>query len=71
MQRSDQIKTGADVNNLRADCNGDTLAFYVNGFKLAEVQDSTLTHGDLGLLAGTFDQPGVDIVFDNFVVLKP
>lgn len=71
MQSSDKIKTGADINHLRADCNGDALSFYVNGFKLAQANDPTLQHGDVGLLAGTFSQPGVDIVFDNFVVLKP
>lgn len=71
MQYSEKIKTGAAVNHLRADCNGDTLTFYVNGFKIAEVHDSTLTRGDVGLLAGTFDQPGVDVIFDNFVVIKP
>ena len=26
---------------------------------------------DVGLLAGTFAQPGVDVIFDNFVVLQP
>ena len=71
MQYSGKIKTGAAVNHLRADCNGDTLTFYINGFKIAEARDSTLTHGDVGLLAGTFDQPGVDVIFDNFVVMKP
>jgi hypothetical protein len=35
------------------------------------VQDATLNAGDVGLLAGTFDQPGVDAIFDNFVALKP
>ncbi|NJN80226.1 MAG: hypothetical protein HC797_07025, partial [Anaerolineales bacterium] len=44
---------------------------YVNGFQVAQAQDSTLTSGDVGILAGTFDTPGVDIVFDNFVVLQP
>jgi hypothetical protein len=71
MQYSDKIKTGANVNHLRADCNGDTLSFYANGFPLAEVHDPTLTHGDVGLLTGTFDQPGVDIIYDNFIVMKP
>lgn len=71
MQASSNIKTGLAVNHLRADCAGDTLTFYVNGFQLAQVQDSTLVFGDIGLLAGTFAQPGVDVVFDNFVVLQP
>lgn len=71
MQTSAKIKTGLAVNHLRADCSGNTLTFYVNGFQLARVQDSTLTSGDVGLLAGTFALPGVDVVFDNFVVLQP
>ena len=71
MQASSNIKTGLAVNHLRADCAGDTLTFYVNGFQVASVQDATLKTGDVGLLAGTFSQPGVDVIFDNFVVLKP
>jgi len=71
MQTSDKINIGTAVNHLRADCNHDDLAFYVNGSRIAEVHDATLQHGDVGLLAGTFTQPGVDIVFDNFVVTKP
>jgi hypothetical protein len=71
MQSSDKINIGTAINHLRADCNGDDLAFYVNGTKLTDVHDPTLQHGDVGLLAGTFAQPGVDIVFDNFIVIKP
>ena len=71
MQSSDKINIGTAVNHLQADCNRDELAFYVNGSQVADIHDTTLQHGDVGLLAGTFDQPGVDIVFDNFVVLKP
>jgi hypothetical protein len=71
MQANSNIKTGLAVNHLRADCAGDTLTFYVNGFQVASVQDSTLKVGDIGLLAGTFTQPAVDVIFDNFVALKP
>ncbi|MCA2001278.1 MAG: hypothetical protein LDL51_05390 [Chloroflexi bacterium] len=71
MKASERIKTGLAVNHLRADCSGTTLAFYVNGFEVASVQDATLQAGDVGLLAGTFDQPGVDVIFDNFAVFKP
>ena len=71
MQSSDKIIKGMAVNHLRADCNGDTLTFFVNGVQLAQVHDKNLMHGDFGLLAGTFDKPGVDIIFDNFIVLKP
>lgn len=71
MQASTSIRTGLAVNHLRADCAGDILTLYINGFQVASVRDGSLKSGDIGLLAGTFSQPGVDIIFDNFVVLKP
>lgn len=71
MLSSDSINKGLAINHLRADCAGQTLTFYVNGFQIAQAQDSTLTSGDVGMLAGTFSTAGVDIVFDNFVVLQP
>ncbi len=71
MQYSDSIHTGLAVNHLRADCIGDTFTLYVNGSEVAQAKDADLTEGDVGLLAGTFSQPGVDVIFDNFVVLQP
>jgi hypothetical protein len=71
MQYNDSIHTGLAVNHLRADCRSDTLIFYVNGTPVAKAQDADLAEGDVGLLAGTFSQPGVDVLFDNFVVLQP
>lgn len=59
------------VNVLRADCVGSTLTLYINGEQVAQMQDNTFSAGDVGLMAGTFDQPGTDILFDNFVVRKP
>jgi hypothetical protein len=71
MKHSTVIHTGNAKNHVRADCVGSVLTLYVNGVKLVEVEDSSLAVGDVGLLAGSFDQPGVDILFDNFVVKKP
>lgn len=71
MQSSSSINKGLAVNHLRADCTGNTLTFYINGLQVAQTQDSTLTTGGVGLLAGTFATPGVDVIFDNFVVLQP
>lgn len=71
MLSSESIHQGVAVNHLRADCVGDQLTFYVNGFQIAQVQDATLITGDVGLLVGTFATPGVDVVFDNFVVFQP
>lgn len=70
MQASDAIQKGT-VNHLRADCVGNTLTFYVNYKQVATVADADLRTGDVGLLAGSFAQPGVDVMFDHFVVIKP
>jgi hypothetical protein len=71
MQYNEAIHTGLAVNHLRADCLGSKLTFFVNGTPVTTAEDSDLTEGDVGLLAGTFAQPGVDVIFDNFVVLQP
>jgi hypothetical protein len=68
---SPYINQGQASNHIRADCHGATLALYANGQKLDEQQDADFSQGDVGLLAGTFDEPGTDILFDNFTVLKP
>ncbi|HPH95193.1 MAG TPA: hypothetical protein PKW33_03440 [Anaerolineaceae bacterium] len=71
MRFSDLIKTGDAVNRVRADCIGSTLALYINGQQVDMTQDEDFTVGDVGLLTGSFDTAGVDILFDNFVVKKP
>jgi hypothetical protein len=72
MQFNDQIiKLGASTNNLRATCNGSNLKFEVNGQTLVDVSDSSLTTGDVGVIASTLEEMGVNILFDNFVVTKP
>jgi hypothetical protein len=71
MQRSDAILTGTQINRVRADCLGNALILYVNGTMVATTTDADFVSGDVGLLGGTFDQPGAEIYFDNFVVYKP
>ncbi len=71
MQYFDSIKTGSETNYLGADCIGSHLIFYVNGAKTVEANDTDFSSGEVGLIAGTYDTPGVDIRFDNFVVSRP
>lgn len=71
LQYSQAIGKGKATNRLRADCVGSTLRLYVNGKKLMEGQDSDHALGDVGVLAGAYDQKGVDILFNRFVVKKP
>ncbi len=66
MQSSDAIHQGAATNHLRATCIGNSLSLLVNGQEVASASDGSIMSGDVGLLAGTFDNAGVDILFDNF-----
>jgi hypothetical protein len=71
MEESPAIAKGAAPNHLRMDCAGSQLAGYVNGVKVAQAEDGRLKSGEVGILAGDFEEAGADIVFDNFVVLQP
>lgn len=68
LQYSDAILPGRVVNRLRADCVGDTLRLYANGLKLMEATDGDFRSGDVGLVAGAYQETGVDLLFDRFVV---
>ncbi len=68
---TDKVLAGDATNKVKAECVGSTLRLYVNGTLLHEVTDTDHSSGDVGLIAGTFDQPGTDILFDNFVVRAP
>ena len=65
------LNTGNGTNLLRAECIGDRLALYVNGELAIETYDSDITSGDAGLIAGTFEQPSAEVMFDNFIVRQP
>ncbi len=70
MQVSTDIASGT-VNHLRADCIGDSLTFYINFNLIAGAMDADLQTGDVGLIAGSFSEPGVDVLFDHFMVMQP
>ncbi|HMB25677.1 MAG TPA: hypothetical protein VKP08_22705 [Anaerolineales bacterium] len=70
MQASDIVQQD-NMNHLRADCVGNTLTFYVNFKEIASATDTDLPSGDVGVLAGAFAEPGVDVLFDHFVVMQP
>ena len=65
------INQGNATNLLRAECVGDRLSLFANGVLLLEAHDADLPSGDVGLLAGTFSETSVEVLFDNFVVTAP
>lgn len=72
MVTSDAILQGQGATNaIQADCIGSTLTLTVNGTQVLTATDTNLTSGDVGLAASTFSEAGVDILFDNFTVMRP
>ena len=66
-----EVARGQASNLLRAECDGTRLKFFVNDVQVAAADDSAFPEGDIGLIAGTYDSPGVDILFDHFLALQP
>ena len=71
LQSGGIIRRGSGTNRIRFDCVGSTMTLYVNGRKLAEGRDSDIVVGRIGLVAASFNERGVDILFDNLSVLSP
>jgi hypothetical protein len=71
MAFSAAIVQGSGHNHLRFDCIGNTLTGYINGQTIAITNDANFSDGDAGLITGAFDETGVDVSFDNFMVIKP
>ena len=74
--KASAIRTG-QVNHLQGECTGGqngqpvTLSLWANDQLLARVSDRSEplpATGEVGLLASTYDNPPVDVVFDDFVV---
>lgn len=59
------------VNRLSATCQGQTLTFSVNGQAVGTYTETDLTHGDVAVMASSFNEPGVRILFDNVIVRQP
>lgn len=55
-------------NFIRAECNGTKLALWSNGVLLAEVEDSSLPEGEVGLYTRSWDSKDITIAYDNFTI---
>lgn len=68
---NDAVIQGNGTNALRIECHGPRLALYANGQLIHEVQSSLLETGDVGVFAGTYDQGGTELLFNDFLVRNP
>lgn len=68
---SPAVNQGSAPNHIRADCDGFSLRLFVNGQLVAESRAAEWRSGDIGLLAGTYELAGTEILFDNFSAVRP
>jgi len=68
---SDAIRKGGVVNHITATCHGDILSLTVNDTLLSQIQDSSFTEGQIGLIASAYSDPGVKVLFDNLEIYQP
>jgi hypothetical protein len=71
MLHKEDILKGGETNAIQADCVGSTLSLSINGKVIDTQKDTDYTAGDVGLLAGTFAEAGVEVEFDDFIVKMP
>lgn len=67
-RESGAINLGHNPNLLRVEAVGSNFSLYINDELVDAAIDSEFSQGDVGLLAGTYEEPGVHIAFDNLKV---
>ena len=65
------ILGGSAVNTIHFECIGRSLALAVNGTPVDAREDKSFENGDVGLIAGAFEEAGVIIAFDDLSVTLP
>ena len=68
---SSHINKGQNTNHIKVECIGNSLSLTVNGHLLAQVVDSTLASGEIGLVVGSYGGVYSEVTFDNLVVYEP
>ncbi|HSN94652.1 MAG TPA: serine protease [Anaerolineaceae bacterium] len=67
---ADQIAAGGPYA-LAGYCGTQGLGLAVNGMLLGEIVDPNFQTGPVGLIVGTFSQPGITVGFDNYQLTQP
>ena len=69
--RSDIVNGGDAADDITAECIGSSLRLFANGELAAEATDGDYPSGDVGLIAASFANPDVRVLFDNFTAEEP
>ena len=66
------VNQGLSVaNRLRVEAEAATMRFYVNDVLLHQITDAQYAAGMIGVDAGTWGQGGLQVAFDNLVIMRP
>lgn len=65
------VGKGSTTNHLTVRCLASSLELAVNGEPVASAEGEEWAAGDVGLIAGAYEEPGVVVEFDRFSVLQP
>lgn len=65
------ILGGSAANLIRFECIGQSLTLTVNGAPVDMREDKSFNNGDVGLIAGSFEESGTWVAFDDFRVSQP
>lgn len=65
------MNPGEATNVIKIICQKDTFTLYINDKLMSTIQDQDFSSGNIGLVAGTFEQPDVRVAFDNLTVWSP
>jgi len=68
---SSAINKGQQTNHIKVVAIGGNIQYYVNDQLLGEAQDARLTTGTIGFFAGSTEEGGVQVSFDNLKISKP
>ena len=65
---NDVIQQEAGMNHLKLTCAYNDFTLEVNGSVLVNITDPDIRAGDVGVYVCAYDTPGVEVLFDNFIV---
>lgn len=68
---SPAINKGAQTNHIKVAAVGESMKYYVNDQFLGEVQDARFSTGVVGFFAGSLDEGGIQVSFDNLKISQP
>jgi hypothetical protein len=68
---SSAINKGAQTNHIKIAAVGESMKYYVNDQLLGEIKDTRFVTGVVGFFTGSLDEGGVQVSFDNLVILQP